>query len=62
MPSASLAWLLAQPNVASCIVGARTAEQVEANARLVQLSEVSSALCFYQFLEARNLIRKRLKN
>ncbi|XP_065826397.1 aldo-keto reductase IolS-like [Oscarella lobularis] len=39
MPSASLAWLLAQPNVASCIVGARTAEQVEANARLVQLSE-----------------------
>eukprot|EP00118_Oscarella_pearsei_P023010 m.270830 g.270830 ORF g.270830 m.270830 type:complete len:68 (+) comp40544_c2_seq34:677-880(+) len=40
-PCRLLLWL-AQPNVDSCIVGAKTVEQVEANARLVQLSGVPS--------------------
>lgn len=40
MTSASLSWLLAQPQVVSCIVGARTAKQVEENARLQHLSKV----------------------
>ena len=40
MAGASLAWVLAQPQVTSCIVGARNADQVSQNVALPTLTQV----------------------
>ncbi len=40
MPAACLSWCSQQPAVSSVIVGARTPEQVEKNAKLITLQQV----------------------